>query len=106
MSLCKVTFKPANVLVDVDTDAPINGVGVAGTLLNIALANGVEIDHPCEGEGTCGLCHVEIECGMDNLSPASSEEQELLDQNAPDPKTSRLACQAVVRGDVVCRVPC
>jgi 2Fe-2S ferredoxin len=106
MSPCKVTFKPSNVLVDVDTDEPINGVGVAGTLLNIALANGVEIDHPCEGEGTCGLCYVVIERGMDNLSPASSEEQGLLDQNAPEPATLRLACQAVVRGDVVCRIPC
>ncbi len=106
MAMCKVTFVPAGVSAEVDPEKPIEGVGRTGTLLNVALVKGVEIDHPCDGEGTCGLCHVVIESGMENLSAASSEEQELLDQNAPDPRTSRLACQAVVRGDVVCRVPC
>ncbi len=105
MNRCTVKFRPADVSVDVDTDRPIEGVGPAGTLLNVAMANGLEIDHPCDGEGTCGLCYVEIEQGMENLSPAAPEEQDVIDQNAPEPATSRLACQAVVRGNVVCRTP-
>lgn len=104
MAACKVTFLPAGVTVEVDTDKPIEGVGTPGTLLNVAMSKGVEIDHPCEGEGTCGLCYVVVEKGMENLSPPSAEETDLLDQNAPEPKTSRLACQAVVQGDVTCRV--
>lgn len=105
MSRCKVTFQPSGVSVTVDTDKPIEGVGMDGTLLNAALAGGVEIDHPCDGEGTCGLCQVNIEQGAENLSPPTSGEQDVLDQIAPGPKTSRLACQAVVGGDVACRVP-
>jgi ferredoxin len=105
MSPCKVTFKPSNVVADVDTANPAKGLGVEGTLLNVALAGDVEIDHPCEGEGTCGLCQVVIEQGTENLSPASPEERDLLGQDASAPQEVRLACQAVVQGDVVCRVP-
>ncbi len=105
MARCTVTFRPANVTVEVDTEKPVEGVGLAGSLLNIASANRVEIDHPCEGVGTCGLCYVEIEAGLANLSPPLDDELEMLDQTAPNPARFRLACQAVVLGDVVCRVP-
>ncbi len=106
MSRCKVTFLPADVTADVDTDAPIEGAGTPGTLLNIALANGLEIEHPCDGEGTCGLCHVLIESGLEDLAPPpTAEEQDALEQNSPEPKRARLACQAVPTGDVVCRIP-
>lgn len=103
MSECKVRFAPADVSVDVDPAKPVEGIGPPGTLLNIAIANGVEIEHPCEGEGTCGLCCVTIEQGLENLSRPSDDERSLIEQLAAEPDASRLACQAVVRGNVVCR---
>jgi ferredoxin len=42
---------------------------------------------------------------MDNLSPPTPEEMDLVVQNSPQPDSGRLACQAVVKGDVVCVVP-
>jgi 2Fe-2S ferredoxin len=53
----------------------------------------------------CGTCHVVIVQGKENLSPASEEEQDLVDQVPDNTPDSRLACQAVVKGDVVCRIP-
>lgn len=105
MPRCTVQFKPAGKTVEVDTDKPADGVGAPGCLLNIAAANGVEIDNPCAGLGTCGLCYVVIEKGAENLSPMTDDEKESLEGTAPDPKVSRLACQAIVLGDVVCVVP-
>jgi ferredoxin, 2Fe-2S len=100
---CKMRFEPSGKVMDVDTDKPAEGVGKAGTLLNIALANGLEIEHPCDGEGTCGLCAVEIVEGKENLSEVAAEEQDVL--ATADPPNPRLACQAVVKGNVTCRLP-
>lgn len=51
-------------------------------------------------EASCGTCLMEVVSGMDNISPITSEEQELLDVLAPDNPHARLACQCVVIGDI------
>jgi len=104
MSQAKVTFEPFDITAEIDPAAPVEGVGQPGSLLSIASANGIDIEHPCEGDGTCGLCCVDIEQGMENLSPPSDDELELIDRLDADPETTRLACKAVVGGDVVCRL--
>jgi ferredoxin len=50
--------------------------------------------------GICSTCLVNVTAGLDNLSPATSDEQELLAIIAPDTSTARLACQFEVLGDI------
>ena len=72
---------------------------VGANLLDVALAAGVEISAPCGGQGRCGRCRVQIDTGLvarrpnARLSPAE-EYQGLV-----------LACQAVVKSDLVVLVP-
>ncbi len=51
----------------------------------------------CGGYGQCGLCRVEIVEGMENLSPRTDFEEKKL---AKRPANHRLACQAMVNGEV------
>jgi 2Fe-2S ferredoxin len=104
----KITFLPMNVTIDVDPDEfPYDHDGLPGSILDIALGHGIELDHACGGVCACSTCHVVVKEGYDNLNEATEEEEDQLDQ-APDLKpTSRLACQAVPDGnrDIVVEVP-
>ena len=102
----KVTFEPANITVEVDETAyPLTPHCRPGSLLDIALANGVAVEHACGGVGICATCHVIVKAGQDNLSPPSDEELDHLEQAPGATLDSRLACQAVVHGDVTVSVP-
>jgi len=102
----RVTFQPAGVTVEVDpTLFPLGRHGRAGSLLDVALANGISIPHSCEGAGVCGTCHVHVVSGMDNLSQADNRELDLIDSLPGSRLDSRLACQAVVGGDVEVTLP-
>jgi len=60
------------------------------TVLQAALANGMHIQHTCNGEGTCGTCKVRI-LGDENQVVSQSEKQIL---NEHDIQMGyRLACQ-------------
>jgi ferredoxin, 2Fe-2S len=104
----KITFMPMNVTVEVDpAKIPYSRDGRPGSLLEIALAHGIEIDHACGGVCACSTCHVVIKSGMSTLQPASEDEEDMLDNAPALTPTSRLACQAVPDGstDVVVEVP-
>jgi 2Fe-2S ferredoxin len=104
----RITFQPMNVTVEVDPKAiPYNDNGLPGSILDVALGHGIEIDHACGGVCACSTCHVLVKEGFDTLSESLDEEEDRLD-SAPDLKpTSRLACQAVPNGtgDVVVEIP-
>jgi 2Fe-2S ferredoxin len=101
-----VTFQPAGVTVEVDPARyPYGTHGRPGSVLDIALAHGIHIEHACGGAGACGTCHVIVEQGMENLSRAEDEELDRVDQAPGNTPTSRLACLAVVKGDVTVRIP-
>ena len=104
----RVTFLPMNVTVEVDPKKiPYSRDGRPGSLLEIALAHGIEIDHACGGVCACSTCHVILKEGLSSLSPATEDEDDMLD-NAPGlTPTSRLACQSVADGsaDIVVEVP-
>ena len=105
MGTCKVTFLPAKVTVEVDPASyPYGRTGEPGSLLDIALTHGVAIEHDCGGAGVCGTCLVEVQAGMENLSQASDEEMDRVQASPTSTLHSRLACQAVVRGDVTVAV--
>lgn len=53
----------------------------------------------CGGRGRCTTCRIRVDQGMENLEPVGELEQLALDRiKAPPPV--RLACQAVLKGDV------
>ena len=102
----KVTFQPAGVTVEVDTDNPPDSRhGVPGSLLAIALEHGVQIEHACGGACVCGTCHVIVERGAENLSDPQDDELDVVAEVPGNVLNSRLACQAVVKGDVTVTIP-
>jgi 2Fe-2S ferredoxin len=101
-----VTFLPIGKTVQVDPAGfPLGRHGQPGSLLDIALANDIHIEHACGGVGICGTCHVIVNSGMDKLSAADDSELDVVDQVPGSTLQSRLACQAVVAGDVTVTIP-
>jgi 2Fe-2S ferredoxin len=102
----KVTFLPANVTVEYEPDKlPYKEHGKPGSLLDVALSFGIQLEHACGGNCACTTCHVVVKDGDNNLSPLDDEEADRLDMAADLTLHSRLACQAVVKGDVVVEIP-
>lgn len=95
----QVTFLPAGKVVEVDpAKIPYGNTGLEGSILDIAMANGVDIDHACGGVVACSTCHVYVNQGRSTCNEASEGELDQLD-NAPATRfSSRLACQTVPNG--------
>ena len=85
-------------------DAPL-GMSV----MEIARANGVDIEGACEGSLSCSTCHVIVEPDwFKKLDGATEDEEDMLDLAFGLTKTSRLGCQIVMRPDLdglVVRLP-
>jgi 2Fe-2S ferredoxin len=106
MAIHKVTFLPLNKTVEVDDEKyPLADHGKPGSLLDIALAYGIDLDHNCGGSCACTTCHVIVREGEDNLCEMQEDEEDRLDTAEGLTIHSRLGCQAVVRGDVVVEIP-
>lgn len=74
---------------------------VGQTLMSAALAAGIEIEAACDGNCACSTCHVYIsETFFDKLSPATDEEEDMLDLALFVQRTSRLGCQIVINQDL------
>lgn len=72
-----------------EVDAPL-GLSV----LEIAHRNHIDIEGACEGSLACSTCHVVVDDGwFDRLSPASEDEEDMLDLAFGLTHTSRLGCQ-------------
>lgn len=69
--------------------------GVAGErLLDTAQRAGLPLEGTCDGDMACATCHVVIAAeDFARLTPASSDEEELLDLAHAATRHSRLACQ-------------
>jgi ferredoxin, 2Fe-2S len=106
MATHKVTFLPMDVTVEVD-DAkyPLADHGKPGSLLDIALAHDIALEHNCGGSCACTTCHVVVREGEENLSAMEQDEEDRLDTAEGLTLHSRLGCQAVVKGDVVVEIP-
>jgi len=73
------------------------GASICDTLL----AHGIEIEHACEKSCACTTCHVVVREGYDSLDPPSDKEDDLLDKAWGLELTSRLSCQAKMKGEPV-----
>jgi 2Fe-2S ferredoxin len=102
----KVTFIPNGITAEFELGRlPYHEHGKPGSLLDIALNFDVPIEHACGGNCACTTCHVVILEGEANLSPMEDDEADRLEMAAGVTLHSRLACQAVVRGDVKVEIP-
>ena len=102
----RVTYLPAGATVEFEAGKlPYQGHGKPGSLLDVALHFGIELEHACGGNCACTTCHVILRNGDANLSPMEDEEADRLDLAAGLTLRSRLACQAVVNGDVAVEIP-
>ncbi|MEC4677742.1 MAG: 2Fe-2S iron-sulfur cluster-binding protein [Nitrospirota bacterium] len=75
------------------------------TILDIALDHDIDIEHNCGGNCACTTCHVIIREGMAHLSEMEEEEEDRLDTSPDLTLSSRLACQALIKGDCVVEIP-
>lgn len=84
---------------------PYKRHGRPGSLLDVALNVGFPLEHACGGNAACTTCHVIVREGADHLSEMDDSEADRLDGAWGVTPRSRLACQAIVTGDVVCEIP-
>jgi 2Fe-2S ferredoxin len=87
------------------TALPYQHHGLRGSLLDVALNFDIPLEHVCGGNCACTTCHVIVRSGMEHLSTMEDNEADRLDQAWDLRPESRLACQAIVKGEVVCEVP-
>jgi 2Fe-2S ferredoxin len=95
-------------VVEVDpARVPYSGNGQPGSILDIALAHDVELDHACGGVCACATCHIIVRAGLDSCNEPSEEEEDQLDSARGLTPQSRLACQCVPTGgeDVIVEIP-
>lgn len=69
-------------------------IEVGQTILDAAMAQGLELDHACGGVCACSTCHVRVRAGLDCLTEPSEDELDQLDEARDSGLDSRLACQA------------
>jgi 2Fe-2S ferredoxin len=79
--------------------------GLPASLLDIALNVGVSVEHVCGGNCACTTCHVIVRSGAENLNELDEVEADRLETAWDVTPRSRLACRAVVKGDVECEIP-
>ncbi len=69
------------------------------SILEIAHRNKIDIEGACEGSLACSTCHVVVAPEwFDKLTPASDDEEDMLDLAFGLTATSRLGCQIIMDG--------
>ena len=84
-----------------------SGTGQPGSILDIALASGIDIDHACGGVCACSTCHVIVRQGLGSCSESTEAEEDQLDKAPGLTPQSRLGCQTVpnMKENLVVEVP-
>lgn len=76
------------------------------SICQLALDNGIEIEHACEMVCACTTCHVIVRQGYNSLPEIEEREEDLLDKAWGLEPQSRLSCQAIVDSqDLVVEIP-
>jgi len=79
--------------------------GLPESFLDVAMNFGIPLEHACGGSCACTTCHLIIREGAQNLSEEQDNELDRLDTAWDLTTSSRLGCQAVIKGDVVAEFP-
>ncbi len=104
----QLTFLPEGKTVEFENGKlPYKDHGKEQSILDVALNNGIRLDHACGGNCACTTCHVWVKEGAENLSEMDDDEADRLDMAADLQLNSRLGCQAVITkpGKVVVEIP-
>lgn len=76
------------------------------SVLDVALENGIGIEHACEKVCACTTCHVLIREGFASLDEGDELEEDMLDKAWGLEPESRLGCQAIIKDeDLVVEIP-
>jgi 2Fe-2S ferredoxin len=84
---------------------PFQEHGLPESFLDVAMNLGIPLEHACGGSCACTTCHLIIRQGENNLSPMEDNEADRLDTAWDLRTSSRLGCQAVIKGDVTAEFP-
>jgi len=67
--------------VQVDPDKiPYGETGLPGSLLDIAMGNGIELEHVCGGVCACSTCHVMVKQGLETCNEGTDDEFDQLEE--------------------------
>lgn len=83
---------------------PYSDHGQPGSILDICMGHGIELDHACGGVCACSTCHVIVEQGGQSCNEASEDEEDQLEEAYGLTSRSRLGCQCVPNGSCDVRV--
>ncbi|MBI4401636.1 MAG: 2Fe-2S iron-sulfur cluster binding domain-containing protein [Nitrospirae bacterium] len=86
---------------------PYGPTGLPGSILNIALGNGIDLEHACGGVCACSTCHVIVKQGLESCNEGTDDEFDQLEEAPAITLQSRLGCQCVPNGtmDLVVEIP-
>lgn len=100
------TEKTIEVLVDPEK-IPYGPTGQPGSVLDVALGAGIDLEHACGGVCACSTCHVIVKEGLDTCNEPTDDELDQLDEAPAITLQSRLACQCVANGtkNLVVEIP-
>lgn len=76
------------------------------SILEVALSNGIIIQHACEKSCACATCHCIIKKGFNSLNKISEIENNMLDKAWGLELKSRLSCQSIIgEKDLIIKIP-
>jgi 2Fe-2S ferredoxin len=82
----------------IDQDVEVE-VPVGTSILQASKKIGAPEGDACGGVCACSTCHVYVDTGLELLSEASEDEEDILDKAFDVRENSRLGCQAKIQGD-------
>lgn len=86
---------------------PYGATGLPGSILDIAMGHGVDLEHVCGGVCACSTCHVIVKQGLETCNEGTDDEFDQLDEAPMTSLQSRLGCQCVPNGtkDIIVEIP-
>ena len=97
-----ISFKTPDETLEVKVDPekiPYGETGLPGSVLDIALGAGIDLEHACGGVCACSTCHVIVKEGLDTCPEPTEDEDDQLEEAPGLSLQSRLACQCVPNGE-------
>src|SRR5215831_17755414 len=93
----KVRFEPEGIEIEVP---------IGTSVLEASNKAHAQVGSACGGVCACSTCHVYVKQGLDDLSPASDREEDIMDKAFDVKPSSRLGCQSKVLRDttIVCEI--
>ncbi len=105
-----VTFVGSDKTQTVEVDPskiPYGPTGQPGSLLDIAMGAGIDLEHACGGVCACSTCHVIVKEGLESCNEGTDDEFDQLEEAPAITLQSRLGCQCVPNGtqDLIVEIP-